>query len=242
MPSRRCSTIPTPTCAAARSTCSISSGPRAVSARGRPSRTPIRRCASPPTAPCGAPVSTCCRWPRVSPATPTPASAARSRCRCATSRPTTSLDILVDIARGFDGQDRSYLEALGTGATGKEPALYDRLQRELGVKDDPLAWPAGVHVDRVAAARAGGGRRPDRARAVVEAVARRPPLRARYARVHQRPGRVEGDARASREPNSPLREPATWWLLNRMSERLGGLRPARRRSRRPASTIPTRSR
>ena len=40
-----------------------------------------------------------------------------------------SLDILVDIARGFDGQDRSYLEALGTGATGKEPALYDRLRK-----------------------------------------------------------------------------------------------------------------
>ncbi len=51
-----------------------------------------------------------------------------------------SLDILVDVARGFDGTDRSYLEALGTGATGKEPALYDRLRRDLGVKDDPLTW------------------------------------------------------------------------------------------------------
>ena len=43
----------------------------------------------------------------------------------------------MDIARGYDGQDRTYLEALGTGATGKEPALYDRLRRELGVKNDP---------------------------------------------------------------------------------------------------------
>ena len=51
-----------------------------------------------------------------------------------------SIDILVDIARGFDGQDRSYLEALGTGATGKEPALYERLRRDLGVGDDPLTW------------------------------------------------------------------------------------------------------
>ena len=40
-----------------------------------------------------------------------------------------AIDILVNIARGYDGQDRSYLEALGTGATGKEPALYDRLRR-----------------------------------------------------------------------------------------------------------------
>src|SRR6478672_4396515 len=51
-----------------------------------------------------------------------------------------SLGILLDVARGFDGKDRSYLEALGTGATGKEPALYDRVRRELGVKDDPLTW------------------------------------------------------------------------------------------------------
>jgi hypothetical protein len=52
----------------------------------------------------------------------------------------SSLGILVDVARGYDGKDRYYLEALGTGATGKEPALYERLHRELGVKDDPLTW------------------------------------------------------------------------------------------------------
>ena len=76
-----------------------------------------------------------------------------------------TLDILVDVARGYDGQDRSYLEALGTGATGKEAALYDRLRRELGVKDDPLTWSAAVRADRVAAARARGRAGPDRARA-----------------------------------------------------------------------------
>src|SRR5690606_19348302 len=31
----------------------------------------------------------------------------------------TALPLLVEIARRFDGRDRSYLEALGTGATGK---------------------------------------------------------------------------------------------------------------------------
>ena len=115
-------------------------GPEGQQARGRAGvAAPIRRCASRPTAPCGAPDSTSCRWRPRSPATRMPASGAKWRCRCATSPRPTSLDILVDIARGFDGQDRSYLEALGTGATGKEPALYDRLRRELGVKDDPLA-------------------------------------------------------------------------------------------------------
>jgi hypothetical protein len=53
-----------------------------------------------------------------------------------------SMDILVAIARGYDGQDRTYLEALGTGSTGKEPALYERLRRELGVNNDPTTWSA----------------------------------------------------------------------------------------------------
>src|SRR5262249_48453028 len=52
-----------------------------------------------------------------------------------------SLDLLVEIARGFDGADRSYLEALGPGATGKEAALYDRLHHDLAVPADPVAWP-----------------------------------------------------------------------------------------------------
>ena len=107
-----------------------------------------------------------------------------------------ALDILVDIARGFDGQDRSYLEALGTGATGKEPALYERLHRETRVStDDPIAWPATftwiawrLHVPAAVADLSARAR-------VVDAVARRPPARYGYARVHQRPGGVEGDAR-----------------------------------------------
>lgn len=43
-----------------------------------------------------------------------------------------SRDILVEIAKGFDGRDRSYLEAFGTGCTGKELALYDALSTVLG--------------------------------------------------------------------------------------------------------------
>ena len=139
-----------------------------------------------------------------------------------------ALDILVDIARGFDGQDRSYLEALGTGATGKEAALYDRLRQALGVKADPLTWSRDVRADRVAAARAGRGAGPAGARAIAEAVARRAQAGDGYARVHQRPGGVEGHARRSPRRTAPLREPATWWLLNRMSSDWAdhGLRPA----------------
>jgi putative membrane-bound dehydrogenase-like protein len=137
-----------------------------------------------------------------------------------------SLAILVDIARGFDGKDRSYLEALGTGATGKEPALYDRLRRELGV-NDPIAWPATftwiawrLHVP-----------------AAVSDVSAR--ARASQLSLADRKFALDtlafiSDPAASKamlslaEPNSPLREPATVWLLNRMSNDWAdhGLRPA----------------
>jgi putative heme-binding domain-containing protein len=126
------------------------------------------------------------------------------------------LDILVEIARGFDGKDRSYLEALGTGATGKEPALYDRLRRELGVKEDPVAWPASfawlawrLHVPAAV---------PD-----LSARARSEKLSPADRRLAMDTLAFVKDPAASKamlalaEPNSPLREGATYWLLNRLS-------------------------
>jgi putative heme-binding domain-containing protein len=138
-----------------------------------------------------------------------------------------ALDILVDIARGFDGQDRSYLEALGTGATGKEPALYDRLRRELGVKDDPLAWSGAfariawrLHVPAAV---------PD-----LSARARSPKLPLADRRLALDTLAFVNDPAASKamlglaEPAGTLREAATWWLLNRLSNSWAdhGLRPA----------------
>lgn len=51
----------------------------------------------------------------------------------------TAKDILVTIATGFDGEDRSYLEALGTGATGKEKEIYEAIKSAIG-NDDARAW------------------------------------------------------------------------------------------------------
>jgi putative heme-binding domain-containing protein len=126
-----------------------------------------------------------------------------------------SLNILVDIARGFDGDDRSYLEALGTGATGKEPALYDRLRRELGV-NDPLTWSRPftriawrLHVPAAVAD--------------LSARARSSKLSAEERRLAMDTLAFIDDPAASKamlalaEPKSPLREGATWWLLNRLS-------------------------
>lgn len=47
--------------------------------------------------------------------------------------------ILLGLAQSFDGQDRTYLEAWGTGATGKEAQVYDATKAKLG-HADPLKW------------------------------------------------------------------------------------------------------
>jgi len=126
-----------------------------------------------------------------------------------------SLDILADVARGYDGQDRTYLEALGTGATGKEPQLYERLRRDLGVKDD-LTWSAPfariawrLHVPAAVPALT--------ARAQSEKL----PLADRRLALDTIAFVTEPAASkamlALADPKSTLREPATFWLLNRMS-------------------------
>ncbi len=49
-----------------------------------------------------------------------------------------SADILTNIAMDYDGKDRWYLEALGTGCEGKEEAMYAILLGKLGNR--PLKW------------------------------------------------------------------------------------------------------
>ena len=127
-----------------------------------------------------------------------------------------AMNVLVDVARGYDGKDRSYLEAFGTGATNKEVELYDRLRRDLGVKDDPLTWtpafarlawrlhvPAAV-TDLAARARATGLPLADRQLAL-DTIA--------FVKDQSASKAMLGFASA----DSPLRESATLWLLNRMS-------------------------
>jgi putative membrane-bound dehydrogenase-like protein len=139
----------------------------------------------------------------------------------------SALDILVEIARGYDGKDRSYLEALGTGATKKEVALYDRLRRDLGVKDDPIAWSETfarlawrLHVPAAV---------PD-----LLARAQSAKLPAAERRLALETIAFVKDPAASKamltlaEPKSDQREAATFWLLNRQSGEWAdfGLRPA----------------
>ncbi len=138
-----------------------------------------------------------------------------------------ALDILVDIAHGFDGRDRSYLEALGTGATGKEAALYERLHRELGPDVDPTAWPPAftwiawrLHVS------AAVGDVTARAQSSTLSLADRRLALDTLAFIND-PAASKAMLGFAR-PDDPLHEPATVWLLNRMSNDWAdyGLRPA----------------
>ena len=126
-----------------------------------------------------------------------------------------SLDILVDVARGYDGKDRYYLEALGTGATKKEAALYDRLYKGLSSKD-PLAWPASfawiawrLHVPAAVAD--------------VTARAQSPKLSAADRKLAIDTLAFTKDPAAAKammtlaDPKSSVRDAATTWLLSRFS-------------------------
>jgi putative heme-binding domain-containing protein len=52
----------------------------------------------------------------------------------------SSREILLSLAKGYDGKDRSYLEAWGIGATHKEDELYDALAASQP-GDDAVQWP-----------------------------------------------------------------------------------------------------
>ena len=49
-----------------------------------------------------------------------------------------ALPVLIQLASGYDGKDRVYLEALGVGAEGKEDALWAKLSA--GKSRNPLLW------------------------------------------------------------------------------------------------------
>ncbi len=127
----------------------------------------------------------------------------------------TALPILVDVARRFDGADRSYLEALGTGATGKEAALYDRLRRTIGA-GDPVAWTEAfawiawrLHPPTAVDALA------RRASSVRLDVTQRRRAMDALAFIDTRAASAEMIGIAAAE--GPLQEAARWWVLSRMS-------------------------
>ncbi len=69
-----------------------------------------------------------------------PPCGAKWRCRCAMCRSTMSREVLLALAQGYDGKDRSYLEAWGIGATDKEEALYARAHQRPR-RRNAAQWP-----------------------------------------------------------------------------------------------------
>lgn len=126
-----------------------------------------------------------------------------------------SKDILVTLAKGYDGQDRSYLEALGTGATGKENEVFSAVKKAIG-HEDPRLWGDVF---------GGIAWRLHPASAVEDFLTR---VRAENLTLEQRQQsldaiafiRTKGAAIAMltiAQLDTPLKSDAVWWLMNRMN-------------------------
>ncbi|MEC7583483.1 MAG: PVC-type heme-binding CxxCH protein [Planctomycetota bacterium] len=125
-----------------------------------------------------------------------------------------SLPILLAVARQFDGSDRTYLDALGIGATGKEGELYRELLAEAG---DASAWsgPMDWMVWRLGAA--------DSVPALLERAQNADLDREQRERAMVALAFVRDAAAAqamvtlAEDEDSPLRPMAIWFCLHRMN-------------------------
>jgi len=124
-------------------------------------------------------------------------------------------DILIAIAKGYDAKDRSYLEAFGTGATGKEDEIYATVKKEMGT-DDPRRWsdafadiawrlhPAMAVEDFGVRARADDVDFPQQKKAM-DAIA--------FIKTKAAADKMLDIAQF----DGPLKSEAIWWLINRAS-------------------------
>ena len=124
-----------------------------------------------------------------------------------------SVEILVKIARQFDGKDRAYLEALGLGSSGKEAEVYAAIAKVMGGKAESwseafawIAWrlhPAEAVADlktRVLSANLSE----DQRKLMLTALAFVPTRAAAGAMLE-----------IAHTKDFPMHDLAQWWLLNR---------------------------
>jgi putative membrane-bound dehydrogenase-like protein len=122
-------------------------------------------------------------------------------------------DTLLALAKGYDGNDRTYLEAWGIGATGKEAQMYTALAATAPDRD-PAKWPASYAnliwrltppgAESAFAARANATSLPDAAR--VDAV----------TALGFMPTKASSDALLdiAQKSSGATKNHALWWLLN----------------------------
>jgi putative membrane-bound dehydrogenase-like protein len=124
-----------------------------------------------------------------------------------------SLPILVQVAEGFDGRDRAYLEAFGLGCEGKEAAVYAALNQKLGgpaaTWSEAFAWiawrlhPAAAVADFKARALS-PSLSTDQRKLMLTALAFVPSREAAGAMME-----------LANTAAFPLKDLAQWWLFNR---------------------------
>ena len=136
----------------------------------------------------------------------------------------SSRDILLSLAKGYDGKDRSYLEAWGIGATHKEDALYAALAASQP-GSDATQWPAALRGSRLApdTARGRAGFRGARQSA---RRCRHPNAARQRLRWVSFPRRDAANALLDIAQNGGTdlkQNPALWWLINYKDSRWAGL-------------------
>ncbi len=127
-----------------------------------------------------------------------------------------SKNILAELARRYDGQDRSYLEAFGLGSTGKEEEVWT-LMREHEA-EDPVAWSEAF-------ARLTWRLHPPAAVGSVLKRALAPQLSAAQRKLAldtlaftPGAGAAEAMLAAAEDKASPVHGDAMWWLIKRSTE------------------------
>jgi putative heme-binding domain-containing protein len=120
---------------------------------------------------------------------------------------------LLTLAKGYDGNDRAYLEAWGTGASGKEAQLYAALAASAPSRDS-AKWPAS-YADLIWRLTPKGAESAFAARASASALPNRDRLAAVTA-LGFIPSKESSDALLdlAEKTTGMVKTHAMWWLLN----------------------------
>jgi putative heme-binding domain-containing protein len=131
-------------------------------------------------------------------------------------------DILLALAKGYDGKDRAYLEAWGIGATNKEQPLYAALSATRPDRD-PANWPTS-YADLIWRLTPPDAVSAFAARATASALEPRERTKAMTA-LGFIPTKAAADALLdiAQHGDADIKEnPALWWLINYKDSRWAG--------------------
>jgi putative membrane-bound dehydrogenase-like protein len=124
-----------------------------------------------------------------------------------------SLPILVAVAKGFDGKDRSYLEAFGLGCEEKEAAVHEAVAKELGAPAAEWSTAFSWIAWRLHPAAAAGDFK-SRALSTSLSEDERKRMITALAFVKS-PEAVGHMIELANNKDFPMKDLAQWWLLNR---------------------------